>query len=128
MNYEQLTQDIIDGNENPLKGYAIMKKEIARLTKCLKEIEPAAHEEAGKHGNNTFSEGGFKFERRNGGAVYNFKNIPEWATAKESIKTIEDRAKTAFANYKKGITSTTEDGEIIALPEVTYKKDSLIVK
>lgn len=127
-NYKKEVDSVVNGNANPLEVYARLKDEFKILTDCIKEVEAYALDEAKKMDSNSFEFKGFKFEYRNGSARYSYKNIPEWAAKQDEIKDIEAAAKIAYSSYKKGITSLSADAEIIALPEVSYSKDSLIVK
>lgn len=127
MNAEQLVQDVIDGVESPLVAYAVLKSEIERLNKCLKEIQEYAVEVAEQYGGK-FEYNGYKFELRKGGAMYDFSNIPEWNEHKSKLKEIEEKAKAAFKNQNKGLLTADENGEVVPLPVVKYRRDSLIAK
>lgn len=39
MNYEQLTQDVLDGKESPKIGRETLMNELKRISKCLKEVD-----------------------------------------------------------------------------------------
>jgi|TARA_R110000764_G_scaffold53684_1_gene116926 hypothetical protein len=39
MNYEQLTQDVLDGKESPKIGRETLINELKRISKCLKEVD-----------------------------------------------------------------------------------------
>ena len=39
MDYEQLTQDVIDGKESPKIGRETLMNELKRISKCLKEVD-----------------------------------------------------------------------------------------
>jgi|SRR5690606_22348486 len=71
---------------------------------------------------------GYKVEIRNGGRMYSFKHIPEWQTYQEALKNCEERHKQAFIAKEKGLLTATEDGEEIVLPEISYRKSSIILK
>jgi len=126
--YKNAVQEVIDGNINPLEVYAKLKKEIKELTECLSLISDYAVEEALKMDSKTFELKGYKFEVRNGSARYSFKNIPEWSEKQKELKEIESIAKIAYSSYQKGVTTLSQDAEIVALPEVTYSKDVVVVK
>lgn len=127
MDYSQLVQDALDGNESALKAYAILKDQVKTLTEYVKEVEPAALEEASKWDEKTFKIQGFKFTKKAGGKMWNFKELPEWQKAKEALTDIEEKAKLAHANYNKGLMSVTLDGDVKDLPIVTYRKDSVSI-
>ncbi len=128
MNVAQLVQDVIDGNESPLKAYAIIKEKIKHYSNCLKEIEGAAIQEAEKYEDKKFEASGYVFEFREGRATYNYKYIPEWVKLNAQLKEIEEKAKAAARNYGKGVLSVTDDGEEILPAKVNYSKPTLIVK
>jgi len=127
--FTQLVQDVHDGNESALKAYAIINDSIKLLTSCKKEIEEAAKKEGSTYGAKTFNEYGYVFEMRNGGRVWDFKHLDEWQQANVKKKAIEEKYKTAFNAKANGFSGLNEEtGEIIELPKVSYKSDSLIVK
>jgi|TARA_R110000744_G_scaffold48698_1_gene106199 hypothetical protein len=39
MDYEQLTQDVLDGKESPKIGRETLMNELKRISKCLKEVD-----------------------------------------------------------------------------------------
>lgn len=39
MNYEQLTQDVLDGIESPKLGRETLINELKRISKCLKKVD-----------------------------------------------------------------------------------------
>lgn len=71
---------------------------------------------------------GAKFEVRSGGRTFNFKGIKEWQIASENLKEIEDKYKQAFISKEKGLLPVDDNGELLELPEVSYRKDSIIIK
>lgn len=71
---------------------------------------------------------GARFEVRNGGRTFNYKGIKEWQIASENLKEIEEKYKQAFISKEKGLLPVDENGELLELPEVNYRKDSIIIK
>ena len=73
---------------------------------------------------------GFKIEVRNGGKSFVYKQIPEWITAEETKKKVEAKYKSMFIAIENGSPNAniSEDGEILPLPELTYRKSSVILK
>lgn len=124
--------DVVDGVErgsrNALLAYAEMKKFADIASQAVKQIEAIAMEEAINFGEKEFETHGFKFQIRNGATRYSYKHIPEWQTAQEGLKEVEERYKAAFVARQKGLLTASEDGEEMILPEVNRSKDSLIVK
>lgn len=128
-------QDIINivdkaksGDVNALKAYGDLKKIQFIINVAVKQVEPIAFEEADKYDEKQFDYAGFHFEKRNGSKRFSYKNIPEWQTYDKAKKDCEARYKQAFLSSQKGLLPVTTDGEELILPEVTYTKDSLIVK
>ena len=73
---------------------------------------------------------GYKIESRSGGKTYVYKAIPEWIEAEKSMKEIEAKYKSMFVAKANGNPNAniSEDGEILPLPEITYRKGSIILK
>lgn len=118
-----------NGDINPLNTWA----EINLLEKELKavksQIEETAKEEAELHPEKSFKLGNYAFEKRSGGYTYSYKGIPQWADLQGKMKEVEAQSKAAFNLFQKtGTRPITEDGELLPLPEVTPRKDSLVVK
>lgn len=125
--FKEAVQQVIDGNADVLEVYAAINLELKELENCKKQIEDYAKEEAEKHGSK-FEHKGYKFELRQGGRSYSFKNIPEWNTYNKALKDCEERYKAAFSSYEKGLMTADENGEEMDLPEVSYRSNSLIIK
>lgn len=129
IDYKQMYQDVLDGNESPFRALGIIqtiRKDLQAVEDLIKEV---AIEEAQKYDKKFYADG-YDVERREGGRMWNFKHIPEWSDAKEHLSTVEAKYKAladAYGKFK-GVQVATEDGEEIILPEITYRKDSLILK
>jgi len=72
--------------------------------------------------------GGYKIEVRSGGRMYNYKMIEDWQECNQALKDCEARSKQALLSKEKGMMVATEEGEEIQLPEISYRKDSVIIK
>lgn len=71
---------------------------------------------------------GYEYKVVTGGKTYDFKNISDWVEADLNKKKIEKDAKLAFDIYQStGQRPITEDGELIPLPEINYRKSYLRV-
>ena len=124
-----LVQDVINGVEDPLVAYAILKQEEAHIKACLVEIEGAVAEEKDKYSDKTFEHQGYKFEKRAGGVTWDFKHIPEWKELKDRLGEIENKYKAAYNASQGGlITADGETGEDTVLPTCKPRKDSLVLK
>ena len=128
MDYKQLVQDVYDGNEDPLKAFAIIETHLKDLKPCHEALKQAALQEAFRHGVSSFGYEGYDFTRRAGGKRYDFSNIEEWKQKKEELQEIERKYKAACQARKLTFHAVTEDGELLELPKITYAKDSLSVK
>ena len=129
LDLEQMVQDVHDGNESPLKVYAILNDVLKTAKKCQDEIKDYALQESEKYKDKTFEEDGFIFEKRNGGKRWSFKHLEDWTQIKNSLIACEEKYKLAYKNKENGLEAfNTSTGEEIELPKVTYSLDSLIVK
>ncbi len=124
INISQLVQDVIDGNENPLVAFAVLKNHAKDVAAAIKEIEDVAMTEASHYGEKRFTDHGHTFELRDGSRRYSFKHLGNWATKNAEIKAIETLAKQA-ANAN--ATMVDDNGEIIEPATVTYTKPCIIV-
>ena len=127
INVEELTQNAIDGIESPFIALSELKRLKNKIDLAIKEVEPIAIQEAEKYDKN-FEINGLKMELRQGRKVWNFKNLEEWNTYNKGLKDCEERYKSAYSSFEKGLSAISQDGELLELPEVTYTKPSLIIK
>lgn len=120
-----------DGNVSVLDGLIEVKQHqehlenSLELVKAYKDqnfdmIEAEAKEHEGLYR-------GFEVGVRNGGRYFTYKRIKKWQEIEAEKKRIEEQAKQAFLNKEKGLLTATQDGEEIELPEVNYRKSSVIV-
>jgi len=124
INISQLVQDVIDGNENPLVAFAVLKTHAKELATAIKEIEDVAMTEASHYGEKKFTDHGHTFELRDGSRRHSFKHLDHWVEKNAELKAIETLAKqAATANA----TMVDDNGEIITPAQVTYTKPSIIV-
>lgn len=127
MNYEEKVNEAVNGNIKSLPVLAELKQQEKRFKSLIEEIMPTALDEAETYEKN-FTMDGYSFEKKNGATRYDFKCIPEWAEKHQELKAIELKAKAAYNSYKQGLTTSTDDGEVIALPKVMNNRDSLTIK
>lgn len=124
INISQIVQDVIDGNENPLVAFAVLKTHAKDVANALKEIEDVAMTEASHYGEKKFTDHGHTFELRDGSRRHSFKHLDHWVEKNAELKAIETLAKqAATANA----TMVDDNGEIITPAQVTYTKPSIIV-
>lgn len=127
INLEEIKQQLINEEIDPLEVFANLKEYEKGFKEVLNLAKEQAIEEAEKY-EKTFELKGFKFERQQGRAIYNFKGLKEWQEAEAVKKQVEAKAKNAFNAYKLGNDVISEDGELQQLPEVSYTSDVLKVK
>jgi len=96
------------------------------IAKSFKDTYFDQIEEASKEHPEGFK--GWDIEIRNGGRTFKYNHIPEWDSLKKQMKECEEVHKQAFISKEKGMLTATEDGEEIVLPEVSYRKSSIILK
>lgn len=120
---KQLENEEIDSLEmfGKLKTYEKKFKEVLDICKKQALNDSELYEK-------DFELKGFKFEKKNGRAIYNFKGIKAWSDLELKKKEVEAKAKNAYNAWKLGNTSISEDGEVTEMPIVTYTSDVLSVK
>ena len=128
MNLEQLTQDVINGKESPYKAITILKDLEYTLKECYSKVKEEALKQAYLNGGGTFDIGDIKVEVRKGGKQFNYSNCNTWVELKNKLKECESKLKASYSAYEKGLTMVNDSAEIIEIPEVTYKSDSIICK
>lgn len=124
---KQLIQDVNDEVENPYESLFEMKSLQKELKKTIDIIEGIAFSMC-EFEDKTFNKSGFEIQKRNGSKVWNFKKVEEWININKSKAECEDKLKAAYSANEKGLNMGDENGEVIPLPQVTFTKDSLIIK
>lgn len=138
IDFDQMAQDVIDGNESPIRGLGIIDQAIKHLKQLREEVFfPAALDVAMQNDKQFYSDG-FNVERRNGRRIYDYTNIPEWVEARRSELKKVDKRKLVESKYKRlgeayggfnnKLQVADENGEIMVIPLVSHAKDSLILK
>ena len=139
MNTDNLISGINDivaaaqnGDTEALVAYGMLKRIAATLDEGVSAVKELALEEVPNHLNKesgTFEWKGFKFEKRNGRALWKFDHIPAHVQAKATLSEIEETAKRAFELQQKGGNMADENGEVIE-PAIFkgYAESSLSVK
>jgi len=127
MNTEQLLQDVMDGNESPFKALFELKQQLATIKTAIEVVEVEAFNQA-EYEDKTFIKDGYKIEKRNGAKRWNFKACKDYQIAKDNLSEIEDGLKTNYKLWESGKSAVDEFGEVGDVPQVTYSKDSMIIK
>lgn len=131
--YMNAVNDAEIGNVSHLDTFIFLENERKQLEQSLaliKDYKDSNLELIEKEASEYEKEGykGYKVEVRTGGRIYDYKHIPEWQIRKESLSECEQRHKQAFIAKEKGLLTASEDGEEIVMPEVSYRKSSIILK
>jgi len=131
--YMNAVNDAEIGNVGHLDTFIFLEEERKLLEQSLAIIKSYKDEnldliekEANEYGKEGYK--GYKVEVRNGGRLFDYKHIPEWQERKESLSECEEKHKQAFIAKEKGLLTASEDGEEIVMPEVSYRKSSIILK
>jgi len=77
---------------------------------------------------NDFYYRGKKIEVRNGGASFIYSHIPEISIKEAELSSLKEKYKSYYNVVQKGGKVATEDGEEVVMPEIKYRKSSIIVK
>ena len=127
MNIEQLVKDVMDGNESPFRALFYLKKQMKALKLAAEIVEIEGFNQS-EYEDKKFIKQGYEVEKRSGGKLWNFKKCKSYSIAKDNLTEIEDTLKAAYLANEKGLSMIDENAEIVELPIVTFKKDSLIIK
>jgi hypothetical protein len=123
----QLTQDVMDGKTSPYKALHYLKQLKKDLEIQIEIIEVEAFNQC-EYEDKTFEADGFKIEKRNGRKIWNFKKCQSYQIAKDNLTEIKDDLKSNYQQFERGKQVVDQEGEVGEIPEVTYTKDSLIIK
>ena len=127
INIYELAEQVERGEVDPLEAFAKMKEYQKDLKDSMSMIEEYAMEEAAKHGKN-FDLYGYSFTQKQGGRNWDFSTVPEIVEAEKNLKELKESAKSAWENNNRNIMSVhSGTGEVVALPTLKFKKDSLVV-
>ena len=123
-----------NGDLEVLDALTYLEQYKAPLTECLELIKGFKDQNQSAIGDSAadYKDGyrGYQIEVRNGGKMYNFKKIEAWQEAEANKKKVELKYKTMLAARLAGnpLANISEDGEELTLPEITYRKDSVVMK
>lgn len=121
-------QEVLDGNFPALEAFANMKHLADHLALCMETIKSTAIEEAKKYEKGAVVHGYKLSVNQNAGARWDFSHIPEWVAKKKELSDIEDRAKTAFQNSKKGIMAVANDGELVESARYKGGREAIVLE
>jgi hypothetical protein len=126
-NTSELVQNVMDGKTSPYEALHFLKNHLKTTKEQIEIVETEAFNQCEFEGK-TFEKNGFKIEKRAGRKVWNFKKCESFKIAKDNLTEIESDLKANFGLFEKGKSSVDDDGVVGEVPEVTYTKDSLIIK
>jgi hypothetical protein len=129
LNYNQaaqLVQDVLDGNQDPLEAFGLLKRLQDNIDRCIAEIKPDALSEAEKDKNKTYPL--FKTEFRNGKRTWDFDTVPLIVDMENKLKAIKAVYKSAYEQSQKGMQTVDQDGVLLDLPTCKHGEDTISVK
>lgn len=122
----ELRDAVLNEEANPLSVYIALKEMEKDLAAILKQVQPLALEEAKTYGETTFDAFGAKITVKAGGGRWSYNHIPQWESAKETLKEIEEKAKSAYNNKGFGMI-VNDEGEVIEPAEYTSGSETLSI-
>jgi hypothetical protein len=124
----EITLYATQGEHDPLDCLITLREIQEELTKCLDEVKELATEEVSRSGGK-LDKYGYNFQLQKGRSNFSFKNISEWVSKNTEVKNLEEKYKLAYRLYSQGSAPVDlETGEVIPIPEVTYSKDTLVLR
>jgi len=135
---EDIISEIVDNAEEgeELEAYCSLKQILKLVNEAIKQIEPLALDACDMHSNNNakFISNGFEIQKRSGGRLVDFSNVPEVMEKQDELNKLKETIKHALIGIERGATMLSDnqmvlvDGELVNIPTWTNKKDSIIVK
>ena len=100
-----------------------MEKDLAAI---LKQIQPLALAAAKTYEETTFNAFGANITVKSWSGRWNFSHIPQWESAKETLKESEEKAKSAYDNKGFGMI-VSDEGEVIEPAEYISGSETLAI-
>lgn len=123
----QLVQEVMDGKFSPYKALHFLKDLQKNIKTQIEIVEVEAFNQS-QYEDKTFEKDGFIIEKRNGRKSWNFKGCKSFIDANDELEKVKSDLKANFTQWEKGKQVVDENGEIGEVPQVTYAKDSMIIK
>lgn len=121
-----INEGVINGEMNPLQAYIELKRIESLLKDVMKGVQEEAITEAEKYGKGEHEAFGAKFQVKNAGGRWNYKNNQQWLQLSTKIKGLEEQLKAA---HKAGGTLIDEEtGEVIGGAEFSEGKTTIAIK
>lgn len=92
MEYIKLSQQVIDGEIDPLKTYIELKKAETEIASAIKSVQDYAIAEAEKYDGKSFKAFGAMVEKKNAACTWKYDGISAYETAKNRLKYVQDIA------------------------------------
>lgn len=92
MEYLKLSQQVMQGELNPLATYIDLKRSLDECSEAIKQIQDLAIDEALKYPEKSFKLNGAVIEKRNAPSTWDYSNCQPYKEAKERLKYIEQLA------------------------------------
>ncbi len=133
---DNITNEVTEGNQDALNVKANFQHLRKLLEKAEKQINEQVLAECEQYApnNSEFDYNGFKIQKRNGGKYYDFSNVKEYTQKEQELKDIKEKLKHAVTGIEKGSTTVIDggmvlsDGEVVEIPTIKQRKDSVIIK
>jgi hypothetical protein len=124
-----LVENVEEGIESPLKGYAVLAEAKKFIEQCMEQIKPIAVDAATRMGEKTFAADGYQFTFTDGRRNWDYKGIELWEQKNRELKEIEAMLKAnAEASQRSMSQLITPDGEVLQAAKLTFSAPSLSVK
>jgi hypothetical protein len=124
-----LVENVEEGIESPLKGYAVLAEAKKFIEQCMEQIKPIAVDAATRMGEKTFVADGYQFSFNEGARDWKYDHVKKWVEKKKELKEIEAALKAnAEASQRSMSQLITPDGEILEAAKLEFKASSLSVK
>lgn len=107
-----LRDAVLKEEANALSAYVALKEMEKDLSTIIKQIQPLALDEAKTYEETSFDAYGAKISVKKGAGRWSFTHIPQWFSAKESLKEVEEKAKAAYNSKGFGLI-VGDGGEVI---------------
>ena len=122
----ELRDSVLSAEADALSAYITLKEFEKDLALIVKQVQPLALEEAKSYDETSFDAFGAKVTVKKGAGRWSFKHIPQWEKAKETLKEVEEKAKSAYNNKGFGMI-VSDDGEVIEPANYTEGEEQISV-
>ena len=122
-----ITQDVLDGNSNPVHVLTQAKALTELCKKVIEDVKTLAVEEAAKYSKNDSVFNGAEFSLSNTGDTLTYEQDAEYAELNNKLKARKKLLKSAYDLYKNsGQTVIDEHGEIVKVVGIKKESEQII--